>query len=306
MIANEYEIFIFVLEDVLINNNIIIAGLSDFINLLLKHNKYIYIINNVCNTNFNELILKYSFLSQCQTTTTSNKRNVYLQIVKDYINTHNLYDIIVFECSYQGFIESRDIIYNSVLIHNLNNINNINNINYNTEPCTNNIIYDFTNINSFNYTKEFEYIPFYISSKTKHSYKWLELKKHFPIISTWINVNKPKHDLTTINKQELCNNINEDIINSMFGIFYCEKTDESHIGSLIEIGILLSQLKTIFLCGDNLYENEVLFNFKHLINVHYIGNDNLYKTFRRIQYDINPHFIEFKKKIINIIQQSNQ
>ena len=109
--------------------------------------------------------------------------------------------------------------------------------------------------------------------------------------------------INTAHKINICDIIKEDIHNSSFGVLYLENNDKNHIGSLIEIGMLIGQNKPIFLCGNNIFINEVLFNFDGLINVKYIDKFNLFEVIRNIQYDINPSYIEFKDNLMNMLQK---
>ena len=109
--------------------------------------------------------------------------------------------------------------------------------------------------------------------------------------------------MNNADKMNICDIIKEDIYKCSFGVLYLEKHDKNHIGSLIEIGMLIGQNKPVFLCGDNIFVNEVLFNFDGLINVKYVDNFNLFEVIRNIQYDINPCFIEFKYNLMNMLQK---
>jgi hypothetical protein len=291
------EIFIFILQE-LINedDNELINGFKVFFNLLIDLKKKIYIIDKEKQKNiklYDLYILNSNIISSDNDNDNDNEYDCYMKIIKENIKIYELYEMIVFTSSYKNWIESKNIIYNCVFV------NDSLSKNYNIIP--DNIIFDFKNIENFEYTKRFEYIPFYISSKTNHRNKWIELKKYFPIQSSWIQYNKSKEDLTTIDKTNICDNIEKDISECSFGIFYCEKNEEFHIGSLIEIGLLLSKSKKIFVCGENIYKNEVLFNFNKLFNYNYINNFNLYKTFKKIQYEINSDYLNFKKNITKII-----
>jgi hypothetical protein len=85
----------------------------------------------------------------------------------------------------------------------------------------------------------------------------------------------------------------------MDGILYLEKNEKDHIGSLIEIGLLLANQKKIYICGENIFKDEVLFNFKKYLNFSFINNCDLIKTFHNIQYDMNDDYNNFKLKIQN-------
>jgi hypothetical protein len=107
-----------------------------------------------------------------------------------------------------------------------------------------------------------------------------------------------------MDKNNLCETIKYDTTQCSFGILYTEEGERDHIGSLIEIGMLLSQSKPIYLCGDNIFKNEVLFNFKSLINCSYSSNSNLFQSFRRVQYDINQNYNIFKSKVTSLCKQN--
>jgi hypothetical protein len=200
--------------------------------------------------------------------------------------------MITFESNFSNLIP-KNIIYNLVVIN--DNIDSKN-------LCIENVISNFIDIKSFNYKKNFEYVPFYVSSKTKHRNKWNELKQYFPILSRWTDTNKSKNKMNDADKIKMCDIIKEDIYNSSFGVLYLENNDKNLIGSLIEIGMLIGQNKPIFLCGDNVFVNEVLFNFDGLINLKYIDNFNLFEVIRNIQYDINTSYIEFKYNLMIMLQ----
>jgi len=110
--------------------------------------------------------------------------------------------------------------------------------------------------------------------------------------------------MNNADKTNICAIIKEDIFNSSFGVLYLENDDKNHIGSLIELGMLIGQNKPIFLCGNNIFVNEVLFNFDSQINVKYIDNFNLFEVIRNIQYDINHCYIEFKDNLMNMMQKN--
>ena len=296
-ILNNCQIFVFTLNEIIPDYKHLICGFMDFLNCLFELNKNIYIINNFTDDIFDNIILKFPILLKTKIITLYNfnsKIDCYMQIIKENIKHCELYEIIAFESIYANYLESKTYIYNCVYIN--NSFSKYNDIN------KENIIIDFKNINTFVYKNKFEYIPFYISSKTAHSTKWIELRKHFPIVSNWIESGKPKHELTNQDKINLCDVIYNDIKDASFCVFYCEKNEKSHIGSLIEVGMFISKQKKVFLCGHNNYIDEVTFNFDTIINVDYIENYDLYNTFRKIQYELNNEYIIFKSKILNILQ----
>jgi hypothetical protein len=278
------------------NNIEVMPGIQEFFSLLIEEKKIIYIVTDISEELLNIVTLKFPFLSQSIIIISKNITcETYIKIIKDCSNKCNYYGMISFECDFSKLI-SKNIIYNLVVINDKYNIDSKN-------LCIENIIPNFINIKSFIYKQIFEYVPFYVSSKTKHRNKWNELKQYFPILSRWTDTNKSKFEMNNADKMNICDIIKEDIYNSSFGVLYLENDDKNHIGSLIELGMLIGQNKPIFLCGNNIFVNEVLFNFDGLINVKYIDNFNLFEVIRNIQYDINPCYIEFKDNLMNMLQK---
>jgi hypothetical protein len=277
------------------NNIELVPGIQEFFFLLIEAKKIIYIVTYISEELLNIITLKFPFLSQSIIIISKNiTYESYIKIIKDCSNKCNYYDMISFESNFNKLI-SKNIIYNLIVVNDKYNIDSKN-------LCNENIIPNFINIKLFIYKKNIEYVPFYVSSKTKHRNKWNELKKYFPILSRWTDINKSKNEMNNADKMNICDTIKEDIYNSSFGVLYLENDDKNHIGSLIEIGMLIGQNKPIFLCGNNIFVNEVLFNFDGLINVKYIDNFNLFEVIRNIQYDINPSYIEFKDNLMNRLQ----
>ena len=275
------------------NNIELIPGIQDFFSLLIEEKKIIYIVTDISEELLNIITLKFPFLSQSIIIISKNiTYESYIKIIKNCTNKCNYYDMITFESNFNKLIP-KNIIYNLVVIN--DNIDSKN-------LCIENVISNFIDIKSFNYKKNFEYVPFYVSSKTKHRNKWNELKQYFPILSRWTDTNKSKNKMNDADKIKMCDIIKEDIYNSSFGVLYLENNDKNLIGSLIEIGMLIGQNKPIFLCGDNVFVNEVLFNFDGLINLKYIDNFNLFEVIRNIQYDINTSYIEFKYNLMIMLQ----
>ena len=291
-IMNIYDnnVFIFSLTDIIINNEELLEGYLDFLYNLEKYNKFIYILNNINQNVFNKLIENYPVFLKFNIILIDTITNEsYLHIIKNCINKFELYEIISFNSNYDEWIIANNIIYNNIFINKNNSIHYKNII-------KNNIIENFINIDNIILKKNIKYIPFYISSKTKHRNKWLELIKKYPIKSRWIYNDKDKIDLDSRDRTILCDIIKKDIKKCKFGIFYCEIHEIDHIGSLIEIGMLISHNKKIFLCGDNIYKHEVLFNFKNQINMCYIDNPDMDYVFKKIQYENNKMYILYKKK----------
>ena len=274
-------------------------GFYDFFRLLMKCGKQICIVTDASRKDFNLIANKYPFLLHSNVIITRDDTNTrkpssegYSQIVKRYIDSYELLEFIAFEDSYKGWVAATDVIYNCILV------NNKDYYYYSVINATNSIN-NFSNIQNYQYKEPFEYVPFYISSKTKHRTRWLSMKSQFPILANWIEFDKNKDCMTSMDKSNLCETIKYDTTQCSFGILYTEDGERDHIGSLIEIGMLLSQSKPIYLCGDNIFKNEVLFNFKSLINCSYSANSNLFQSFRRIQYDANQNYNIFKSNVVS-------
>lgn len=93
---------------------------------------------------------------------------------------------------------------------------------------------------------------FYIASKTKHAYRWVELREFlrkrnsYRITSTWIDeagVGQTK------SHEELAVRCISEVADSDFVIFYCED-GEIHKGSLIEVGAALAFQKQVRSVGE--------------------------------------------------------
>jgi beta-phosphoglucomutase-like phosphatase (HAD superfamily) len=280
-----------------IDNIKLIDGFYEFFNTLIKHGKTICIVSDATEEIFNLISNKFSFLKKCNIIITRyncSKRKpnneCYLKLLDKLPCDIENHHIIAFEDSYKGWTAAHSVIYNCILV------NNENYVYYDIIRPLNKIT-DYNNITNFNVKLRFDYLPFYVSSKTVHREKWLKLQNDFPIIANWIHVNKPKNDITSNDKETICNIIQNDINNSEFGILYLEKNEKDHIGSLIEIGLLLANQKKIYICGENIFKDEVLFNFKKYLNFSFINNYDLMKTFHNIQYDMNDDYNHFKSKI---------
>lgn len=293
-----YEVYIFLLSDIINTNQKIdsiiennkqkiefILSWYNFCNLLLKYGKKVYIINNYkiyeknnIWDNFTNLINNNNnlFFFPVYPINMSNLIYYYIIILKKNYKKFELYNFISFHSCYKQLQNIEKIIYNCVLVEKENNKN--------VCSYTNNYsnkIKSYQNIHLFEYKNNFEYLPFYISSKTIHRNKWIELRKYFPIIASWIENDKDKYSLSKINKINICDSINNDIHKSFFGIFYCEENEKNHIGSLIEIGLLLAQSKKIYVCGNNIYNDEVLFQFKSFIDFSYVNNSSIEEDYIR-------------------------
>lgn len=283
----------------------LIPGFHDFFNLLIKNGKYIGIVTDASEETFQFICEKYPFLKKpniiiTRSNTGKRKPNseCYLHFLNKLPSDIENHDIISFEDSYKGWTAASNVIYNCVLVNNqsysyYNKINALNSI-----P-------NYENILQFDLKRRIEYKPFYLSSKTIHREKWIELRNHFPIVANWINVNKQKSDMNKSDKEEICNIIQTDINSVDFGILYLENNEKDHIGSLIEIGLLLANSKQVYICGNNIFKDEVLFNFKKYLNFKYVNKSNLSKIFKNIQYNMNPHYIQFTEKIQEYKENNN-
>ncbi len=276
----------------------LVTGFKQFFDILIKYGKNICIVSDTSDEIFNIICKRFEFLKKCNIIITRNmvkkrKPNSYcylklLNKLPNYIKNH---EIIAFEDSYKGWVAASNVIYNCILV------NDKKYIYYDLINAANSVT-NFENIIEFNFRTRFNYLPFYISSKTHHREKWIELKKLFPIQANWININKSKNDITTEDKVKICDMIKSDILKSEFGILYLERDETDHIGSLIEIGFLLANSKKIYMCGENIFKNEVLFNFKNHLIFSYVNHYNLINVFTNIQYDMNDHYKNFVSKII--------
>lgn len=275
----------------------LISGFYDFFNLLIKNGKYICIVTDASDEIFIKILEKFSFLKKSNIIITRNnikKRKpnseCYLTLLNKLPCDIENHEIISFEDSYKGWTAAHNVLYNCILVNNTSYI-------YYDTIKPQNLINNFDKIVDYNFKKRIDYKPFYISSKTIHREKWNELKHKFPIIANWINVNKQKNDMNNEDKEQLCNLIKNDIDNVEFGILYLERNEKDHIGSLIEIGLLLANSSQIYICGDNIFKDEVLFNFKKYLNFKYVNMSNLFKIFTCIQYDMNSNYNNFIKNI---------
>jgi len=280
-----------------IENISLIDGFDIFFELLIKNGKNICIVSDTPDEIFELVCKKYPFLKKCNfiiTRNSSQKRKPdsgpYITLLDKLPSDIENHDIIAFEDSYKGWSSAYNVIYNCVLVNNDKYV-------YYNEINAQNKITSFCDVVDFKFKPRFNYLPFYVSSKTVHREKWLSLKQYFPILANWIFINKNKQYITSNDKENICNIIQNDIINSEFGILYLENDEKDHIGSLIEIGLLLANYKKIYICGDNIFKDEVLFNFKKYLNFSFVHNFDLMKTFNSIQYDMNDNYKIFKSKI---------
>ena len=275
----------------------LVSGFYEFFNILIKNGKYICIVTDATDEIFNNISDKFDFLKKSNIIITRNNINnrkpnseCYLRLLNNLPNDIENHEIVSFEDSYKGWISARNAIFNCILVNNSSYI-------YYDIINSQNTIKNFDKILEFNFEKRIKYKPFYISSKTIHRTKWIELKNKFPIIANWININKQKKIMSNADKEQLCNIIKDDINLVDYGILYLQRNEKDYIGSLIEIGLLMAKSKQIYICGDNIFKDEVLFNFKEYLNFKYVNKNNLPKIFNRIQYDMNCDYNNFIKSI---------
>lgn len=279
-------------------NITLVEGFQDFFNVLIKNGKRICIVTDATYETFNIISEKYRFLNKSNiiiTRDNTQKRKpdseCYLNLLSKLPGDIENNDILVFEDSYKGWTAASRVIYNCVLVNNKEYI-------YYDKINAQNTIPDYKDILNLKIKPRFEYIPFYISSKTIHREKWLNISMFLPVVANWIHINKEKHNITTKDKEMICNLIKDDIDIASFGILYLEKDESDHIGSLIEIGLMLANNKKIYICGENLFKDEVLFNFKKHLDFSYANKYNLLKIFNNIQHDMNEEYNIFKRNTI--------
>jgi beta-phosphoglucomutase-like phosphatase (HAD superfamily) len=275
----------------------LVSGFYEFFNLLIKNGKYICIVTDTTDDIFNKISDKFTFLKKSNIIITRNNINnrkpnseCYLTLLNKLPHDIENHELVVFEDSYKGWISASNVIFNCILVNKSSYI-------YYDKINSQNVIHNFDKIMEFNFKKRIDYKLFYISSKTFHRAKWLELQKQFPIIANWINIDKQKNVMTNLEKEQLCNIIKSDIELVDYGILYLQRNEKDYIGSLIEIGLLMAKSKQIYICGDNIFKDEVLFNFKEYLNFKYVNNNNLPKLFNKIQYDMNNEYNNFIKNI---------
>ena len=286
----------------------LINGFEKFCRKLIVKNKIICLVTDSSRETLKLLTKKFNILEKFHYVVTRDdvtKRKPsnqgYLKVLKKYSNINN-YEIIGFEDSYKGFTAMSQVIFNTILVNN-DNYYYYNNI---KDKLNTEFILNYDNIDNYlikNYDDKYK---FYISSKTKYSKNWALLNKNFNIISNWIYINTKKEDMDIKFKQEICNLIFEDISNSDFLIFYTNDVDKDHYGSMIEIGIAISLKKKIYICGNNIYNKEVLFNFKDLMDYTYADvfdvKQILYQisvrnSFKYMNHNNNLQKLKIKEKI---------
>jgi beta-phosphoglucomutase-like phosphatase (HAD superfamily)/choline kinase len=285
-----------------------IEGFEDFFNKLLCNDKIICLVTDSSKEALNILKMRFPQLEKIHYIVTKDdvkqrkpSNEGYLKVLKKY-NYIDYSAIIGFEDSYKGITAMSSVIYNTIFVNN-NTYYYYNTIlpNLNTNVINNFINIDNYVVNSYDNTEKF-----YISSKTKYSKRWNLLKKNFNITSNWINVDTKKKDMTIEMKQELCNQIFIDIANCDSLIFYTNELSKNHYGSIIEIGIAISLKKKIYLCGNNIYDKEVLFNFKELMDNTYVNIFNIETILYQLNLKKTTRYINYKNKLTSLMNQMNQ
>ena len=284
----------------------LIEGFEAFFNKLLFNNKTICLVTDSSKKTLNILKTRFPLLDKMHYIVTRDdvkerkpSSEGYLKVLKKYNNV-DFSDIIGFEDSYKGITAMTNVIYNTVFVNN-NNYFYYNNI---KSSLNTDLIYNYKNIDDY-YIKSYDNVEkFYISSKTKYSNKWTLLKEYFNITSNWININTRKENMSMKMKQDACNQIFTDISNCDNLIFYTNELNKNHYGSIIEIGIAISLNKKIYICGNNIYNEEVLFNFKELIDYTYSNIFNVRNILYKINLKKTTKYIKYKKKIQLLIHKN--
>jgi len=281
------QIFIFTSSSIIIKNDNFINGFIDFFELLISHNKIIYIISDVKNITLNSFFNKPDILSKI--IIINHDKQCYLNIIKENIHKFNLWEFVSFITNINEIMWYDYVTYNTVLISDDDQTKSFKHT-----------IQNYLNIQHLNINVSLKHIPFYISSKTKYAYEWQNSLRNFPFCSEWIYCNKTKEEMTTEDKILLCSSIYNDIQKVSFGIMFCKSEDKDHIGSLIELGLLLSKNIPIFLCGDDKYVNEVLFQFGSLINFKYVNQYDIVKIVYDIYYNMDDDYMLCKTKFTTL------
>ena len=277
----------------------LMEGFESFLNKLILNNKTICLITDSSKKIFNIFKIRFPILEKIHYVITRDdvierkpSSEGYLKILKKY-NNIDYSEIIGFEDSYKGIVAMSNVIYNTVFI------NNSEYFYYNDiKPILNtNIISNYNNIDNY-VIKNYDNIErFYISSKTKYSDRWNILKENFNITSSWINVNTKKEEMSIKTKQQICNQTFEDIMKCDNLIFYTDELTKNHYGSIIEIGIAISLKKKIYICGNNIYNNEVLFNFKEVMDYTYSNIFNVNKILYKLNLKKTQRYLNYIKNI---------
>lgn len=281
-----------------LNKLCLINGYENFFNKLILNNKIVCLVTDSSKETLDMIINKFPFLNKMHYMLTRNdiknrkpSSDGYLKILDKY-NNIRYSDIIGFEDSYKGYISMSQVIYSTILVNKKNYFYyDIIKSTINTDIIDNYKNFDNYLINNYNNVKKF-----YISSKTKHDITWFQLKKNFHLTSTWIDVKTSKENLNIISKQEICSKILNDIEECDYIIFYIDENEKkNHYGSIMEIGMGISLNKKIYICGNNIYDDEVLFNFKDIFDKTYLNVHNV----KNILYNLNLIETEKYKLYLN-------
>ena len=120
--------------------------------------------------------------------------------------------------------------------------------------------------------------------------------------ASWVDNQKPKNEMTILEKEELCQSFLDDIKSSKFGIFYSEIEDTEQIGSFIEFGILVSLNKPIYIMGFNRFKGEIFSHISSSINYEYVDSYSMLKNILNIYIDISSHYKTFCDTVEQMIQ----
>jgi beta-phosphoglucomutase-like phosphatase (HAD superfamily) len=281
----------------------LVEGFEDFFNKLLFNNKTICLVTDSSKKTLNILKSRFPLLEKIHYIVTRDdikerkpSSEGYLKILKKYAII-DYSEIIGFEDSYKGFEAMSNVIYNTVFV------NNNKYFYYNNIKSTH-IICNYNNIDDYIFQNYDNIEKFYISSKTKYASEWFLLKKYFNITSNWINIDTKKENMCLEIKQELCNQIFIDIANCDSLIFYTNELNKDHYGSIIEIGIAISLKKKIYICGNNIYNKEVLFNFKELMDYTYSNIFNVRNILYKINLKKTQRYINYKNQVKLLIDKN--
>jgi len=289
------------------------AGFKEFYYNLLKAGKDVFVVTDSTRKTCNMFFKKYDFLKTINYITrndiTTRKPNSegYLKILQTIPNIDildKLKKIIVFEDSYCGYQAASKVFYNIVLVNTEDYyyFNTINPLNY---------IKDFTSIDTFKYKYDntIKCSPFYVSSKTRHIDKWVKIKEstQFNITSQWIHKSTSKHEMTIEQKEILCQSFLDDIKQSDFGIFYSEYNDIDFFGTLIEIGMLASLNKPIYIMGDNKFKHELFYHLnKNILNFKYVNEFNIIKNIYNIYIDNDTNYKLLCKNVSSLLYNNTE
>ena len=121
-------------------------GFHDFFNILIQNGKTICIVSDTTTEIFNMICQKYQFLKKCNYVITRDlveKRKpdseCYLKLLSKIKDNTKLHEIVAFEDSYKGWVSASSVIYNCILVNNINYV-------YYENICAQNAINNFENI----------------------------------------------------------------------------------------------------------------------------------------------------------------